>query len=137
MAALPLGTGSGARKLLLPAIGVAMASTVALIVHKNLSFPPSNLPGVPATARVVVGTRGYDLGRTGWNQNEAVLSPATVTPQTFHKIAEIRVVDPGAPKGTNDKIEASPLYVSGVATPAGMRDLLVIATSQNNVMAFD
>lgn len=75
-----------------------------------------------------VTTRSYDNARTGWNQSESALTPATVTPSTFHKIGELRV---------DEKIEASPLYVSGVKTPSGPRDLLIVATTNNTVYAFD
>src|SRR3954462_3071006 len=75
-----------------------------------------------------VTTRSYDNARTGWNRNEPVLTPSAVTPATFHKIGELRV---------DDKIEASPLYVPGVATPAGPRDLIIVVTTNNTVYAFD
>src|SRR5215831_13170621 len=117
MAETPVGTGSVTKKLLLPSAVTVVAAS--------------------AVARVVVSTRSYDLGRTGWNQNETVLNPTTVTPQTFHKIAEIRVVDPADPNDGNEKIEASPLYVAGATTPSGARDLLIVTTTQNKVYAFD
>ena len=88
------------------------------------------VPVRPATAAppVVVATRSYDLARSGWNQNETTLKPANVGQSTFHKIGELRV---------DDKLEASPLYVAGVATPSGARDILVVATTNNTVYAFD
>jgi outer membrane protein assembly factor BamB len=87
-----------------------------------LGFSAADAAGFPVT------TRSYDNARTGWNRSEPVLTPSTVTPSTFHKIGELRV---------DDKIEASPLYVPGVATPSGPRDLLVVATTNNTVYAFD
>jgi hypothetical protein len=75
-----------------------------------------------------VTTRSYDNARTGWNQNETTLNPANVTPETFHKIDELRV---------DDKIEASPLFVPGVSTNSGPHDLLIVATTNNSVYAFD
>ena len=75
-----------------------------------------------------VTTRSYDNARTGWNQNETTLNPANVTPNTFHKIDELRV---------DDKIEASPLFVPGVSTNSGPHDLLIVATTNNTVYAFD
>jgi hypothetical protein len=75
-----------------------------------------------------VTTRSYDTARTGWNQSEPALTPSTVTPSTFHRVDELRV---------DDKIEASPLYVPGVTTPSGLHDLLIVATTNNTVYAFD
>jgi outer membrane protein assembly factor BamB len=37
----------------------------------------------------------------------------------------------------DDKIEASPLYVVGVNTSSGTRDLVIVATTNNTVYAFD
>jgi hypothetical protein len=51
-----------------------------------------------------------------------------VSAQTFHKIGELRV---------DSKIESSPLYIAGVTTPSGTRDLLVVAGSNNTLYAFD
>src|SRR5262249_49454572 len=81
-----------------------------------------------SAASPAVTTRSYDTARTGWNQSEAVLTPSTVTPSTFHKVGELRV---------DDKMESSPLYVPGVPTPSGPRDLLIVATTNNTVYAFD
>jgi hypothetical protein len=75
-----------------------------------------------------VTTRSYDNARTGWNQSETTLNPLTVTPNTFHKIGELRV---------DDKVETSPLYVAGVSTNSGTRDLIIVATTNNTVYAFD
>jgi hypothetical protein len=81
-----------------------------------------------SAAGPAVTTRSYDTARTGWNQSEPVLTPSTVTPSTFHRVGELRV---------DDKIESSPLYVPGVTTPSGPRDLLIVATTNNTVYAFD
>src|SRR5262249_45437613 len=75
-----------------------------------------------------VTTRSYDNTRTGWNQNETTLSPSNVSPNTFNKVQELRV---------DDKIEASPLYVADVNTISGPHDLLIVATTNNTVYAFD
>src|SRR5918992_1726591 len=75
-----------------------------------------------------ITTRSSDNARTGWNQDETVLNPANVSPSTFHKIGELRV---------DDKIEASPLYVESVNTHSGTRDLVIVATTNNTVYAFD
>lgn len=82
----------------------------------------------PETFAISVTTRSYDNARTGWNSNETTLTPGNVNSSTFHKIAEIRV---------DDKIEASPLLVQGVNTLSGIRDLLIVSTTNNTIYAFD
>lgn len=76
---------------------------------------------------IAVTTRSYDSARTGWNQKETTLNPANVNPNTFHKVGELRV---------DDKIEASPLFVTGASTTSGLRDLVIVATTNNTVYAF-
>ena len=87
-----------------------------------LLFGPTDVLSVSVT------TRSYDNGRTGWNFSEKILKPANVNSSTFHKIGEFRV---------DDKIEASPLFVQGANTASGLRDLLIISTTNNTVYAFD
>jgi hypothetical protein len=103
-------------------LGMAIAMAVPLV----MAAKPR--PRRAAAARIAVTTRSYDLGRTGWNTNEATLKPAGVVPATFHKIGELRV---------DDMIESSPLFVAGATTPSGTRDLLIVATTNNTVFAFD
>ncbi|MEO8183650.1 MAG: hypothetical protein ABI895_33315 [Deltaproteobacteria bacterium] len=120
MVQLPLGIGSMARRLLPWALGGAAVVAPAAALWPRLTL---SAPGGSA-----VTTRSYDLGRTGWNRHEPVLSPATVGPQTFHRLGELRVGGP---------IEASPLYVPHVNTTTGTRDLLLVAVSNNVMDAFD
>lgn len=103
---------------------------------------PSNLP--PAVVRAdaerglarpyggpptSVTTFHYDNSRTGWNPNEADLTPASVASGAFG-LLKILPVDAG--------VMAQPLLVSGYAMPDGaMRDVLIIATTKNSVYAFD
>src|SRR5262249_55150633 len=75
-----------------------------------------------------VTTHHNDPQRTGAYLAETVLSPANVNALTFGKLHE-RVVQ--------GDIYAQPLYVRGVATRAGIKNLIFIATSTNDVYAFD
>ena len=126
---------SPAKRQTLPLIAgaAAVAAVAAFALRGNTPVPapaptPSARPRANATPMVTVATRSYDLGRTGWNRNETVLAPTTVSPTTFHKLGELRV---------SGKIEAWPLYVAGAVTPAGLRNLLIVAASNNTVYAFD
>ena len=69
------------------------------------------------------------MSRSGAYLAETELTPATVASSRFGKLYE-RLVNGGV-------IYAQPLYVRGVATPSGTKNLFFIATSTNDVYAFD
>jgi PQQ enzyme repeat len=78
-------------------------------------------------------TRNADGNRTGANNAETVISPASLTNglggKAFQKIAEYNV---------DDMIEAQPLVKAGVAVPGkGVHDIVYVATMNNSVYAFD
>ncbi len=103
---------------------------VSLATPRLLSFAVvlAILASTANALDITVGTRSYDAGRSGWNRNETTFNPANVTPNTFHKTGELRV---------DDKIEASALYAAAVSTSSGSRNLLIVATTNNTVYAFD
>src|SRR6185503_19839015 len=74
-------------------------------------------------------TQHNDLARTGACLFEEALTVDSVRGQRFGKIAA-RAVD--------DQVYAQPLVVTGVAIPGlGDRDVLVVATVNDTVYAFD
>jgi hypothetical protein len=74
-------------------------------------------------------TYHYDSGRTGWNQSETDLTPASVASGNFGEIATLNV---------DGNVLAQPLLVSGFKMPDGTtRDVLVVVTGNNSVYAFD
>jgi hypothetical protein len=76
-----------------------------------------------------VTTYHYDQKRTGWNQNETDLTPATVASANFGLIATLQV---------DGNVFAEPLQVSGFIMPDGStHDVLIIATGNNTVYAYD
>src|SRR3954466_10789311 len=80
-----------------------------------LSIATAYIGSITGVLGAPVTTRSYDNARTGWSQNETTLKPSNVTPNTFHKIGELRI---------DDKIESSPLFVPDVSTNSGPHDLL-------------
>jgi hypothetical protein len=85
-----------------------------------------------AVGQTAVTTYHYDNYRTGWNQNESVLTPANVQTATFgllHKVA------------LDDQVDAQPLVVPGVVITAGnnqgTHDVVYVATENNTVYAID
>jgi len=86
-------------------------------------------PGTPSMGVTDVVTYHNDVGRTGRNLNETFLTPATVTAANFGKI---RIL------ATDGKVDAQPLFLSGLSIPAvGVRDVVYAATEHGSVYAFD
>lgn len=79
-------------------------------------------------AQVDVLTQHNDNLRTGANLHETVLTPSTVSPQTFGMIFK-RVVD--------DQVYGQPLIATAVQIGGGKHDLVIVATVKNSVYAFD
>jgi len=86
-----------------------------------------------ATGQVAVTTYHYDNNRTGWNNNETVLTPANVNSSTFGLLATVAL---------DDQVDAQPLLVPGVMITAGQyqgttHDVVYVATEGNTVYAID
>jgi hypothetical protein len=85
-----------------------------------------------AAGQTAVTTYHYDNYRTGWNQNESVLTPANVTKATFGLLHTVTL---------DDQVDAQPLVVPGVIITAGnnqgTHDVAYIATEHNTVYAID
>jgi hypothetical protein len=85
-----------------------------------------------AAAQTSVTTYHYDNYRTGWNQNESVLSPANVKTGSFGLLQKVKL---------DDQVDAQPLVVPGVLITAGnfqgAHDVVYVATENNSVYAID
>lgn len=89
----------------------------------------SGLARLYGGAPISVSTFHYDNSRTGWNPNETDLTPASVASSSFGLLKAIPIK--GAAMG-------QPLIESGYLMPDGsVHDLLIVATTQNIVYAFD
>lgn len=70
-----------------------------------------------------------DLARTGQNLSETILTPQNVSASTFGKLFTVAV---------DGKVDAQPLYVSGLSMPGhGKRNVVFAATEHASVYAFD
>jgi len=85
-----------------------------------------------AAGQTAVTTYHYDNNRTGWNQQETVLTPANVATSSFGLLQTV-VLD--------DQVDAQPLVVPGVQITAGQsqgpHDVVYVATEHNTVYAID
>jgi hypothetical protein len=77
---------------------------------------------------VNVTTWHNDLTRQGLNTNETILTPANVNSSTFGKLFSYAVAG---------QVYAEPLYVSNLAIAGGIRNVVFVATENNDVYAFD
>ncbi len=93
------------------------SNTVTLTV--NPAPPPNS---------VSVLTYHNDVGRTGQNLNETVLTPSNVNSTQFGLIGTITV---------DGLVDAEPLYVGGMTINGGTHNVLFVATESDSVYAFD
>ncbi len=69
-----------------------------------------------------------DLKRTGWNSNETILTAGNVSSGNFGEIFSRQV---------DDQIYAQPLVVSNVSVGGGTHNIVIVATVNNTLYAFD
>jgi hypothetical protein len=81
-----------------------------------------------ASAQVNVVTQHNDIGRTGQNLNETILTPATLTSGNFGKLFSVTV---------DGQVYAQPLYVSNLSINSGTHNVVFVATEHDSVYAFD
>ena len=75
-----------------------------------------------------VFTQRYDAQRTGQNRQETALTPATVSAATFGKLFACAV---------DGEVYAQPLYVANFAIAGGTHNVVLVATMNDSVYAFD
>jgi outer membrane protein assembly factor BamB len=69
-----------------------------------------------------------DLARTGQNLTETVLTPANVNSAGFGKLRFL---------ATDGKVDAQPLYLSGLSVAGAAHNVVFVATENDSVYAFD
>jgi hypothetical protein len=123
---------SSVRRKLAPSRAILLTISASLLVRacgSAMSNNPNPNPNPnPTPSSVDVVTYHYDNLRTGENLNETTLTTANVNQTKFGKLGEF-VVD--------GKVDAQPLYLSGVTISGQKRNVLYIATEHGSVLAFD
>jgi outer membrane protein assembly factor BamB len=108
------------------------------VVQAEAPDPPAGLPPNPAVDPAIdpppppsdpnVLTFHNDTMRTGQNLNERILTPANVNAKSFGKVAFLEV---------QGKVDAEPLYVSGLRVKGNKRNVVFIVTEHDLAYAFD
>jgi PQQ-like domain len=83
---------------------------------------------VNALSGIDVTTYHYDNVRDGLNANETTLTLSNVNASSFGKIGFF---------STDDRVDAMPLYLSGVTIAGQTHNVLYVATEHDSVYAFD
>src|SRR3954471_5593321 len=96
--------------------------TLAIIISALLVLP------LVVEAQVNILTNRYDPQRTGANQSERILTPASVSAGRFGKLYTYPV---------DGAVYAQPLYVSGVTIGGVSHNVLYVATMNDKLYAFD
>jgi hypothetical protein len=80
---------------------------------------------LPAKAAAIT-TYHYDNARTGWNQIETILTPASVGNLRLRTLVAL-----------DQQVDAQPLFVPGVTIAGGRHNVLYVATENDTIYALD
>ncbi|MGD0190009.1 MAG: hypothetical protein ABSD74_04630 [Rhizomicrobium sp.] len=122
------GTNAGGGVAVKRVIGALRTSCSGLPLAALIAA--SSLAGHSSAAWAVnITMHHYDSLRTGWNQSETILSPATVSGSTFGILATAQF---------DAQVDAQPLIVQGLTIAGqGTHDVVFIETENNSVYALD
>jgi hypothetical protein len=106
---------------------------VQVTVSDSAGSTPSNtvtltVISIPPPSSVNVLTYHNDVGRTGQNLNETILTHSNVNSTSFGKKAFLT---------TDGLVDAEPLYVSNLKIGGATHNVVIVVTEHNSVYAFD
>jgi hypothetical protein len=112
-------------------VSLLLAAVLAACAKTGMNTSPSPGGGginpVPAQRTDVVSHRN-DAARTGQNLTESVLTLTNVNPTRFGLQRFL---------ATDGKVDAEPLYLSGLTVQGAMHNVVFVATENDSVYAFD
>src|SRR5450759_1525048 len=98
------------------------------IVHCVIFLVLAAVVTPAAVAQPSVLTQDYDIGRSGANLSETILTPSNVSSATFGKLFSYPV---------DEEVSAQPLYVPNLVIGGATHNVVFVATMGNTVYAFD
>lgn len=104
---------------------VAVSNSAGSVTSNPATLSVSNAP-TPAGTDVV--TSKNDLGRTGQNLTESVLTTANVNANTFGLLRTLSV---------DGRVDAQPLYLAQLSVGSSAHNVVFIATENDSVYAID
>ena len=99
-----------------------------LTTCRDSSAPASGTKPKPDPQSVSVFTQHNDNNRSGWNDNETALTTTNVNAQEFGKVFTLPV---------DDQVYAQPLVVGHANIGGSYHNVVLVATVNNTVYAFD
>jgi hypothetical protein len=109
-------------------------STFRVVVSNSVNPPATSnavtltVNAAPPPSSVTVLTYHNDIGRTGLNANETILTTGNVNSTKFGKLGSLPVTG---------LVDAEPLYVPNLTINGGTHNVLFVATEDDMVYAFD
>jgi hypothetical protein len=106
----------------------ATASGLPKIYFTGTSGSLSHEVAIALTVKVDVVTHHYDIGRTGLNASEAILTHANVNAKQFGLLRVLPV---------DGAVDAEPLMLTNLEIGGAVRDVVYAVTEHDSVYAFD
>ncbi len=104
-------------------------SALCVTAQAAPTTPQARIGAAYSGTPIDVLTYHYDNLRTGWNQNETDLTPASVASKHFGLLATLTV---------DGLVTAEPLIVSNFVMPDGTtHNVVIVVTNNNSVYAYD
>ncbi len=124
-----LAPGTPQNVALTAANGATVGASTVMFAGSSGSLNHAATLALTVAAKTTdVTTYHYDNLRTGLNANETLLTLANVNAASFGKLGFDQV---------DGKVDAQPLYLSGVTVAGTVHNVLYVATQHDSVFAFD
>jgi hypothetical protein len=125
---LPAPRVSTFKLLSILCLGLSCLGVLLHLLSCGGSKPASSSPSPTTPSGTDIVTYHNDVARTGQNLSETILTTSNVNSSTFGKLGFFSV---------DGKVDAEPLYLSGLSIGGGTHNVLYVATEHDSVYAFD